>query len=99
MRLKTDYSTGALPHSEHPMPQAARESWLCLNGDWDFYKLTGKGEKQNAGTITVPFSPETLNSGIAEGFVLQAGESLRYERVFLVDESLIKGLRCSILGR
>ena len=39
MLLKTNYETGAIPHSEHPLPQAQREAWLCLNGEWDFYKI------------------------------------------------------------
>ena len=41
MKLKTAYDVGALPHAEHPMPQARRESWLCLNGKWGFIDKTG----------------------------------------------------------
>ena len=45
MKLKTRYDVGALPHAEHPDPQAERENWLCLNGAWDFYKQTTDGKR------------------------------------------------------
>lgn len=92
MILKTKYFVGEVPHSEHPLPQAKRQDWLCLNGIWDLQKINTHGKKVFDGKILVPFSPETLNSGVEEGFVLQAGESLRYERSFIADESLIKGI-------
>ena len=25
-----------MPRSEYPRPQFRRDSWLCLNGEWDF---------------------------------------------------------------
>ena len=95
MRLKTNYDVGALPHAEHPMPQAERENWLCLNGEWDFYKLKTDGKKAYEGKITVPFSPETLNSGIEEGFVLESGEKLFYSRKVTLESNLLKG--CTVL--
>ena len=64
MRLKTEYKIGEIPHMEHPCPQAMRKNWLCLNGEWSFYKENQQGEKSYEGKILVPFSPETLNSGI-----------------------------------
>ena len=91
MRLKTNYDVGVIPHSEHPRPQARRNPWLCLNGIWDFCKTDGK-EKSSVGKILVPFSPETLNSGIQEGFVLNPGEKLYYNKKFTVDENLVKGI-------
>lgn len=91
MRLKTKYTIGAIPHSEHPRPQAKREAWLCLNGEWDFYKTNGK-EESFRGKIVVPFSPETLNSAIEEGFALNANEELHYSRKFYLDERLLRGI-------
>ena len=91
MRLKTRYDVGNLPHAEHPNPQAERESWLCLNGKWDFYKLKTDGKKGYEGTITVPFSPETENSGIDEGFVLERGETLVYSRKIVLEQVLLQG--------
>lgn len=89
MRLKTDYEIGMLPFLEHPAPQKERETWLNLNGNWQLEKLSTKNEKVFSGEILVPFSPETLNSGIEEGFVLEGGQTLVYERKFsLVEETL-----------
>ena len=62
MRLKTKYKIGEIPHMEHPCPQSMRKNWLCLNGEWDFYKENAQGEKVYEGKIIVPFSPETLNT-------------------------------------
>ena len=91
IRLKTRYELGALPHAEHPMPQAMREDWLNLNGEWDFCKIDAAGNRSHEGKIIVPFSPETVNSGIGEGFVLERGAKLRYFRTVTVDKSLLQG--------
>ncbi len=91
MKLKTAYEVGALPHAEHPMPQARRESWLCLNGKWEFCKIDAAGNKSHEGEILVPFSPETLNSGIDEEFVLERGSKMRYFRTVTLDKSLLRG--------
>ena len=95
MRLKTRYEIGKIPHSEHPCPQAMRKDWMCLNGEWDFYKEKITGERAYEGKILVPFSPETLNSGIAEDFVLESGEKLVYTRKVELDKSLLRG--CTLL--
>ena len=63
-------------------------SYLCLNGEWSFTKC--KREESFAELsqkITVPFSPETESSGIGNGFVLEDGEKLVYERNFDIDEA------------
>ena len=91
IRLKTNYEVGETPHSEHPMPQAKRENWLCLNGKWQLKKINCLNETTFDGKILVPFSPETLNSGVAEGFVLQTGEKLIYERKITIGKDLMLG--------
>ena len=91
MHLKTDYEIGALPHAEHPMPQARREHWQNLNGTWDFCKIKNDGTRTAKGKILVPFSPETVNSGIARGFSLPSGESLFYARDVFLDDTAITG--------
>ncbi len=48
-----------LPFSAYPRPQLARDSYLCLNGQWDF-AVNG----EFLGKITVPFPPESRISGI-----------------------------------
>ena len=91
MLLKTDYEIGKIPHAEHPMPQMMRQSWVCLNGEWDFCKETEQGERAFEGNILVPFSPETPNSGVAAGFELNSGERLIYERCVMLDAGLLRG--------
>ncbi len=91
MHLKTDYIVGDLPHSEHPAPQAKRENWLCLNGKWRLQKLNTQKESVFDGEILVPFSPETLHSGVGDGFTLNTGETLVYERAFFADEKMLLG--------
>ena len=91
MKLKTVYPIGEVPHGEHPLPQAAREHWLNLNGKWEFCKIDAAGNKSFEGEILVPFSPETLNSGVDEGFVLERGSSLCYSRTVMLDKSMLQG--------
>ena len=95
MRLKTRYNIGEIPHNEHPCPQQMRKNWLCLNGEWTLVKENTAGEKAYEGGILVPFSPETLNSGVEENFVLQSGEKLIYRRKVTVGENLLLG--CTML--
>ncbi|MBQ8375407.1 MAG: glycoside hydrolase family 2 [Clostridia bacterium] len=92
VRLKSDYEVGEIPLSEYPRPQMRRESYLCLNGVWRYQKVKGgeqiQGEWKN---ILVPFSPESLNSGVEEGFTLGRGETLVYEREFIATKEFLKG--------
>ena len=97
MHLKTNYAIGEIPHSEHPLPQAMRENWLCLNGKWQLQKLNSAKQKVFESEILVPFSPETLNSGVIGedgkdgSFTLNTGETLVYERKVGVEENLMLG--------
>lgn len=61
-----------IPRHEHPNPQFERESWLNLNGEWEFEFDFGKS-KLDSGIlnrdkwekkIVVPFCPESKLSGI-----------------------------------
>ena len=62
-----------IPRNEHPRPDRHRDSWLCLNGTWDFEidnALVGKAKKfyerdSLDAKITVPFCPESRLSGVA----------------------------------
>ncbi|MBR3894860.1 MAG: glycoside hydrolase family 2 [Clostridia bacterium] len=83
---------GKLPHGEYPRPQMRREDWVCLNGTWDLCKRKPDGSVTDWQKILVPFSPETVNSGVAEGFVLEVGEELIYQRSFEADASLLRGV-------
>ncbi len=93
MRLKTDYEVGEIPLSEYPRPQMRRESYLSLNGVWRFEKAKRTEQVSVLSkNILVPFSPESLNSGVEEGFVLGEDEKLVYEREFEVGEEFLKGV-------
>ncbi len=93
MRLKTNYEIGEIPHSEYPRPQLRRENWLCLNGRWSFGKVKQSETTTGfSGKILVPFSPETLNSGVEEGFKLQGDEKLVYEKEFDLKTNLLQGV-------
>ncbi len=91
MQLKTAYQVEKIPFPEHPLPQAEREGWQNLNGEWSLQKLSQSGEPLFDGVILVPFSPETLHSGIPEGFVLGEDESLVYTRTFTLSSEQISG--------
>ena len=48
-----------MPWDVYPRPQMVRDSFLCLNGEWDFSANGGAWEP-----IRVPFAPESLLSGL-----------------------------------
>lgn len=77
------------PLPEYPRPQLRRDSYLNLNGPWEYAILpTGKEPKKYQGEIVVPFSPETLLSGV--GRRLEPGETLWYRRTFALPEGFRK---------
>lgn len=64
---------------------ARADSYLCLNGLWDYTVQDGEEyTRRRTGKILVPFSPESLLSGC--DFQLQSGETLWYERTFTLPE-------------
>ena len=62
-----------IPRNEHPRPDRHRDTWLCLNGTWDFEidnALVGVEKRfferdSLDSKITVPFCPESRLSGVA----------------------------------
>ena len=65
---------------DYPRPQMARESWTCLNGDWDYKvtKIVKPDEILAQGKIRVPFAIESVLSGV--GRLLEPDEYLEYSR-------------------
>lgn len=73
------------PLPEYPRPQLRRQSYLNLNGIWE-YAITKTPEKPALmqGEIVVPFSPEAPLSGV--GHILQPDEYLWYRRTISLPE-------------
>ena len=69
-----------MPWNVYPRPQMKRDSFLCLNGEWDF---SAEGVLENA-KIVVPFAPESLLSGIRKD--MGKAPKLRYARSFSLPE-------------
>ena len=94
-QLKTRWTDGIDKEhvlEEYPRPLLQRESYVNLNGFWD-YAVTGPGEKRKAydGRILVPFSPEAPLSGA--GRQLKPLETLWYRRMLPVEVKPAAGKR------
>ncbi len=70
-----------LPLNDYPRPQLKRESFINLNGQWN-YAVLDEYKKFNGyqGKITVPFSPECILSGVEK--LVQPTDKLYYQRTF-----------------
>jgi hypothetical protein len=66
---------------QHPLPQAARDRWLSLDGTWEVLLEPGGAPRP----IDVPFTFEAPLSGIGAGD--EVHERLRYRRTFRVPEA------------
>ncbi|MDE7372790.1 MAG: glycoside hydrolase family 2 [Clostridia bacterium] len=92
IRLRTPFEVTDTPLSEYPRPQFARDSYITLNGQWD-YAILRKSENFNGeyqGKILVPFSPESLLSGLPEGTLVTPNDALYYHRTFEVPYEFLK---------
>lgn len=75
---------------EYPRPNMMRDSYYNLNGEWDCC-ISPSAEVQPHEydrKILVPFSPESVLSGIEE--ILQPGMYLHYRKVFRLPEGFRK---------
>ena len=78
------------PWQRYPRPQLKRDSFLCLNGRWDFTvnpenSIPAEFDRE----ITVPFCPESLLSGVREHF--PDGHTLCYRKYFTLPEGFHRG--------
>lgn len=75
-----------LPLNDYPRPQLRRDSFINLNGQWN-YAIYKKSEKFGGyqGTITVPFSPECILSGVEK--TVSPDDVLYYQRSFELKKS------------
>ena len=70
---------------EYPRPLLVRDSYLNLNGYWDYaFTKEYKQPERYEGKILVPFSPEAVLSGVNRQ--LQPDEYLWYHRVITEEE-------------
>ena len=73
-----------MPWNIYPRPQMKRESYINLNGAWDF---SVNYEKQ--GQIRVPFCPESSLSALGKHY--EEGSVLQYSRSFTLPEGWNRG--------
>lgn len=71
---------------EYPRPQMQREHYQMLHGEWDYaiVPMSEDYQFESQGKILVPFSPETLLSGVERQ--LQPNEYLWYQRTLSFTE-------------
>ena len=80
----------ALPWPDYPRPRLRRESFLNLNGRWQFaVSQSGEAPAAYDRDILVPFCPESGLSGIGEHFA--EGSFLFYRRVFSLPDGFNAG--------
>ena len=72
------------PWTVYPRPQMKRDSYLNLNGCWEFTV-----NYENRGLIQVPFCPESRLSGFGQHF--EDGCLLGYSRTFTLPEGFNRG--------
>ena len=87
-RLAADHDR--IPWDVYPRPTLRRNSYLCLNGWWDF-TFTGDGgpiPEEYDKSIRVPYCPESLLSGVHE--MPPANCHLWYRRTFTLPEGFRK---------
>ena len=75
--FEKDIEGGVLPWAEYPRPRLRRDSYICLNGKWDFAVERG-GASVFSGEIVLPFAPESRISGVERETA--ANETLIYRR-------------------
>ena len=77
------------PLSEYPRPQFQRDSYICLNGNWEF-AIKKESDIPTAfdGIILVPYSPEVEKSGVNR--VVMPDDYLFYHLYYEIPEDFIK---------
>ena len=87
MNYPSSHGGASVPRSDYPRPSFVRDSFYCLNGEWDFaydYGRSGEARGYASGgefplKITIPFCPESALSGIANKDFIPA---VWYRRTF-----------------
>ena len=89
-KLSTAYSefVPETPWAVYPRPQLKRDSFFCLNGDWDFEVTSGEMPEEFGRKIKVPFPPESALSAVDELFSEKS--RLYYKKTFSLPEGFVK---------
>ena len=77
-----------LPWSDYPRPSLVRDSFLCLNGEWDFSVTKEKKENFYTNKILVPFPPESRLSGYCKEIPNKS--YIHYRRSFTLPNEFIR---------
>ena len=88
--LKTKYSADLdkkMPWSEYPRPSMVRDSYLNLNGEWDFTISNKKEPDGFDSKILVPFPPESALSGLET--TVPVGSFMHYQKKFTLPENML----------
>ena len=72
------------PWNVYPRPQLKRDSFVCLNGEWDF----AVNERNYTEKILVPFPPESMLSGVEK--VFSDNDVLWYKTEFSLPENFAR---------
>ncbi len=88
-RLFTPYSEQlskqTIPHDYYPRMQLKRDSFINLNGEWDFTISKLEKVSEFDSKILVPFPPESQLSGIEK--IIMPDEYMHYRRTFAFNDS------------
>ena len=78
-----------IPLSEYPRPQFKRDSYICLNGLWE-YAIRGIESIPDVydGQILVPYSPEVEKSGVNK--IVNPNDYLFYRLKYKIPKDFIK---------
>ena len=82
-------AVSGIPWDVYPRPQLRRNSYVNLNGPWEFAVTSGASPERYDREIRVPYCPESALSGIKEHFA--EGASLWYHRAVALPEGFDTG--------
>jgi len=88
--LKTPFEAdiGEVPFPEYPRPALKRDSYICLNGKWEFTVCKKNGEVKKKTEILVPFPPQSRISGAQ--YETDPKDILHYKRTFTLSSGFRK---------
>ena len=73
---------------EYPRPNMVRDSYINLNGEWEYCINKNECTDYYDGKIIVPFSPESKLSGVKK--IVMPDEFLHYRKKFILPEGFYK---------